>query len=538
MRKIPLVMKVWAGSEPHDMEYISRSIPSLLASHLPDGLEVIIYDDCSPNTGLREFLKTIANRDARVRIIHGTENKGPNLGQQDVYRQIVDEYPDAPYYVNVDDDVVYHRDWLTRLLTAQSNCRRLGLNGVFTALNMPYRKEHTVIMTQGERYLLKWKQPALNWLIPRDLYDDVGPFRDEGIAYDTVYSHWMRLKNHPVICMTPSHVQNIGLLGAYATDDTTTCRDFMGEGMGDSRLTRLGRSVHFTLRRLPDRLRRALDEAATPVSPIRWGTEFVHEGMGHNGESIAMFSFDDAVRLGWDKHAAARRVIEVQQADVPDAAAILALRTNRQGDPVWVEVRWRFAPNLRELVTLDLPYRKPEPGAIFRAIIRQLIPLHDKRVAHNKIRQDNIYLADDGADIHLVWLGTEPCPGISFAEQSSARTVEMLSGALNRWALQETREECAARYLESVAPEVARGQPATPASDVYSAAAVVALGLYTPIRTLDQLAQIRRRWEQGVFSELDPIKDATARSVIKQCLATDPAARPKNARQSAQLLGQ
>lgn len=538
MRKIPLVMKVWAGSEPHDMEYISRSIPSLLASHLPENLEVIIYDDCSPNVGLREFLKAIAKRDARVRIIHGTENKGPNLGQQDIYRQIVDEYPDAPYYVNVDDDVVYHRDWLTRLLAAESNCRRLGLNGVFTALNMPYRKEHAVLMTQGERYLLKWKQPALNWLIPRDLYEDVGPFHDEGIAYDTVYSHWMRLKNHPVICMTPSHVQNIGLLGAYATDDTTTCRDFMGEGKGDSRLIRLGRSVHFTLRRLPDRLRHALDEAATPISPIRWGTEFVHEGMGHSGESVAMFSFDDAVRLGWDKHAAARRVIEVQQAGVPDAAAILALRTNRQGVPVWVEVRWRFAPNLRELATLDLPHRMPEPEAIFSALIRQLIPMHDKRVAHNKIRQDNVYLSDDGADIHLVWLGTEPCPGISFAEQDSALTVGMLSGALNRWALQETREACAARYLESVAPEVARGQPATPASDVFSAAAVVALGLCAPIKTLDQLAQIRHRWAQGVFTDLDQIKDAAARSVIKQCLATDPAMRPGNAHQAAQLLGQ
>lgn len=537
MKKIPLVMKVWAGSEPHDMEYISRSIPSLLASHLPENLEVIIYDDCSPNAELREFLKSIARRDARVRIIHGTENKGPNLGQQDIYRQITGEYPDAPYFVNVDDDVVYHRDWLTRLLAAQNNCRRLGLNGVFTALNMPYRKEHAVLMTEGERYLLKWKQPALNWLIPRDLYEEVGPFRDEGIAYDTVYSHWMRLRSRPVICMTPSHVQNIGLLGAYATDDTTTCRDFVGEGAGDPRLLRLGRSARFTVSRLPDKMRRALDQAATPVSPIRWGAAFVHEGKGRNGESVAMFSFDDAVRMGWDKHAAARRVIEVQQAGMPEAAAILALRTNRQGEPVWVEVRWRFAPHLRELATLGISPGMPAPETIFHALIRQLVPMHDKRVAHNKIRQENVYLSEDGADILLLWLGTEPCPGVSLANPNNAGTLAMLSGALNRWALPETREACAAQYLESLAPEVIRGQPATPAADLFSAAAVVALGLCAPITTLDQFAQIRGRWEQGVFTELDRIRDATARSVVQQCLATDPAARPAHAREAARLLG-
>jgi hypothetical protein len=536
VKKIPLVMKVWAGAEPHDMDYITRSIPSLLASNLPDGLEVIIYDDCSPSPELRKFLGEIASRDSRVRVIRGEINKGPNLGQQDVFRQIVDEYPDAPYFVNVDDDVVYHCDWMMQLLAARKDCRQFGLNGVFTALNMPYRDAHATLVAQGGKYLLKWKQPALNWLIPRDLYEAVGPFRDEGIAYDTVYSHWMRLKHFPVICLTPSYVQNIGLLGAYASDDTTTSCDFVGEGEGHSPFVRLSHAARYTLRRLPGKARRLVDALSHQVAPVRWGTEFVHEGVTRAGESVAMFSFEDAVRLGWDKNAAAHRVLEVQQADWGGASGIRALRRNRQGTPVWVECRWVFSPNLREMAALDLDQRVPAPEAVFSALIQQLALLHDMRVVHNKVRQDNVYSEGSEQGVRLTWLGTEPCPGVRWAGQAERQTIDMLSGALNRWALPEIREAFAARYLESVSPEVMRGEPATPHSDLFAAAAVAVLCNLEPLRTLAELEAIRGRWAQGDFTDLAIIRDSHVRAVMEQCLAVNPETRPASASVAVKLL--
>lgn len=42
-----------------------------------------------------------------------TAKRNPTLGQPDIYRQIVKHYPETPYYVNVDADVVYPRDWIT-----------------------------------------------------------------------------------------------------------------------------------------------------------------------------------------------------------------------------------------------------------------------------------------------------------------------------------------------------------------------------------------------------------------------------------------
>jgi hypothetical protein len=297
-------------------------------------------------------------------VIRGNENKGPNRGQQDLYSHIVEAYPDTSYYVNVDDDVIYHREWMDHLLAARHRCTAIGLNGVFTALNMPYRRPHAVLKTEDQTCLLKWKQPALNWLIPRDVYEDVGPFQDEGIAYDTVYSHWMRLKHYSVICLKPSYVQNIGLLGAYATDDTTTSRDFVGEGVGRSRIERWVDAVGYTARRVPDMARRCVDRAAHQVAPVRWGSEFVHEARARSGASVAMFSFEDAIRLGWDQGDAARRVREVQDADPGGAAAIIDVRENRAGTPVWVECEWTFSPNLRELGALSLARPVPPPETI------------------------------------------------------------------------------------------------------------------------------------------------------------------------------
>ncbi len=519
------------------MDYITRSIPSLLASRLPEEIEVVIYDDCSPNPALGAFLRQVAQHDSRVRIIRGTENKGPNLGQQDIYAQVVAEYPDAPYYVNVDDDVVYHRDWFVHLATARSDCRAVGLRGVFTALNMPYRAAHSSLVTGGRKYLLKWKQPALNWLIPRDVYEAVGPFRDEGIAYDTVYSHWMRLRHFPVICLSPSYVQNIGLVGAYATDDTTTSLDFVGEGGHASALRRWTHAARYKLRRFPDRVRRIFDAAAQQIAPVRWGTEFVHEGISGAGQSVAMFSFDDAERLGWTKEAAARRAVEVQQACPEGSAGILAVRKNRNGMPVWVECRWQFSPNLRELATLGLPQERPDAVTLFQSIVRQLLPLHQRRVAHNKIRQENIYLEGEEQTLRLTWLGTEPCPGINLQEQGEDRTIAMLSGALNRWARNAVRETFAARYLDSVAPEVIQGRPATPASDIFAAAAVTALQTVPPVQTLEALRHLRHRWATGHFAELRQLGDAKVRRVLEQCLSSDPAQRPADAMEVMRRLG-
>ena len=69
----------------------------------------------------------------------------------------------------------------------------------------------------------------MNWFIPRDVYDQIGPFRDKGIAYDTEYCDRMAALKLPVICIKPSYVQNIGYHGAYQSDESYTANDYVGD---------------------------------------------------------------------------------------------------------------------------------------------------------------------------------------------------------------------------------------------------------------------------------------------------------------------
>lgn len=522
-------MKTWAGEAAHDLEYIRRSIPSLLASDLPAGAELLVYDDCSPNPEVRRLLEEVARRDDRVRLVFGDVNRGPNWGQEFIYRQVEADYPDAPYYVNVDDDVVYHRDWLTRLVDAWQVLGGLGIHGIHTALDMPFRRAEAAVRVAGRRYHLKWKQPALNWFIPREVYAAVGPFVDEGIAYDTVYSHWMRLRGYPVIAMTPSYVQNIGLLGAYADDDTTTSRDFLGEGEGDGLPRRLGRALRYTVNRIPDRVRGWTDTAPARYGPIRWGTDFVFDGRAADGAERALFAPLEGLGAAQGQARVLARVAEVRAAQGPEAFALLGPHFDRHGTLKWVESEWRFTPNLREARGLGPGAGGLDPRRLLQALAHQVAPLHARNVVHNKIRLDNVYVTAEGPGprVRLAWLGTEPLPAM-LAGGGTGDSVAALSGALNRWARPETRERFAAGFLEAIAPEIGDGAAPSPASDVYAMAAVVALSQDAPPITLGALAERRDRWTAGRFPDA-LLADPALADLLATCLQPDPARRPATA---------
>ena len=271
--RIPIVIKLWAGDNSHDFEYIRQSIPSLLRSDLPKGAEICLFDDCSPNPALRPFLDDLSHTDKRIRLFRFDKNKGPNKGQEDAYRIIRSEYPDSPLYLNLDDDVVYSKTWFNEILLCRQKMLSTGIDGIFSAMNMPLRP-HFRRMANGNRvYLLKRRQPALNWVIPNGILKAVGSFKDEGIAYDSVYSYRMRLFGYPIICIKPSFAQNIGLQGAYATDAATTAGDFIGEGEGASRREYLFNSMYFKAWRLYKFLKTQFRYGTQIHGPIRWGSE-------------------------------------------------------------------------------------------------------------------------------------------------------------------------------------------------------------------------------------------------------------------------
>jgi glycosyltransferase involved in cell wall biosynthesis len=242
----PILVKVWAGAASHDFRYIARSLPSLLESDLPGHARVVLIDDCSPDPRVARFLARCSARYPHVEVRTNPRRLGPNGGQAYNFPRLVDRFPDAPYYVLCDDDIIYHPGWLGRLIRVHDEARDAGLRGVFTALNVPIRPGFGSARLPTGEVLLKERQAALNWLLPRDVYEAVGPFRDVGIAYDTDYCDRMAALGLPVICLRPSYVQNIGYHGAYQDDETYTAGDYVGR-----------RDAYLRSRDLVYRLRRA-----------------------------------------------------------------------------------------------------------------------------------------------------------------------------------------------------------------------------------------------------------------------------------------
>jgi glycosyltransferase involved in cell wall biosynthesis len=224
----PIMIKVWAGASRHDFRYIRCSLPSLLSSDLPDNAFIVLVDDCSTDQRIQPYLSAIAAKYPNIDVWINPHRMGPNTGQAYNFPLLVNMFSNAPYYVLCDDDVIYHPGWLQRLIKVYEEAKKEGLTGIFTALNVPARPSYATIRLPTSEVLLKERQMALNWLVPREVYDTVGPFRDVGVAYDTDYANRMAELKIPVICLKPSYVQNIGYHGAYQTDDTLTAKDFVG----------------------------------------------------------------------------------------------------------------------------------------------------------------------------------------------------------------------------------------------------------------------------------------------------------------------
>jgi glycosyltransferase involved in cell wall biosynthesis len=226
---LPILVKTWSGRGSHRFGYIRRSLPSLLASDLPGNAHVLVVDDQSDDPRLVGFLERLASEDPRVRVWKNPTRMGPNLGQEYNVPRVVERFPDAEFLVFCDDDIVYHPGWLQRTLQVATEAASAGLTGVFTALNVPFRAAYGERRMPTSDLLLKERQAALNWVMPRSVYDRVGPFKDAGIAYDTEYCDRMAALKIPVICLRPSWVQNIGYFGAYQSSTTFTAPDYVGK---------------------------------------------------------------------------------------------------------------------------------------------------------------------------------------------------------------------------------------------------------------------------------------------------------------------
>src|SRR5262249_8447486 len=159
-----------------------------------------IADDQSSDPRLEALLRRLAASHSGIELWRNPERMGPNLGQEFNVPLIIKRHPEAEFLVFCDDDIVYHPGWLQRTLQVAREAASAGLTGVFTALNVPFRPAYKTVALPTSEVLLKERQAALNWVMPRGVYERVGPFKDAGIAYDTEYCNRLSALQIPVIC--------------------------------------------------------------------------------------------------------------------------------------------------------------------------------------------------------------------------------------------------------------------------------------------------------------------------------------------------
>ncbi|MEU9336045.1 protein kinase [Streptomyces sp. NPDC048290] len=189
----------------------------------------------------------------------------------------------------------------------------------------------------------------------------------------------------------------------------------------------------------------------------------------------------------------ARRVRGLYTASVVDADA--------EARVPWMATEYIPAPSLRELVTSQGPLPSPALHWIAAGMTEALVSIHTAGLVHRDVKPSNVLLPEDGP--RLIDFGISQAADI-------------------------TRTATALGTIAFAAPEQARGEPTTPASDVFSLGATLhylATGR-SPYRDMGEgsaLEQLVRAAE----GDLDLTGLATdVHDLILPCLALDAARRP------------
>ncbi|MEU3447329.1 protein kinase [Streptomyces thermolilacinus] len=191
--------------------------------------------------------------------------------------------------------------------------------------------------------------------------------------------------------------------------------------------------------------------------------------------------------------ALARRVRGLFTASVVDADA--------EAPVPWMATEYVPAPSLRELVASQGPLPSGALHWVAAGMVEALVSIHAAGLVHRDVKPSNVLLPEDGPRL------------IDFGISQAADV---------------TRTKAALGTIAFAAPEQARGEPTSPASDVFSLGATLfhlATGR-SPYRDMGQgtaIEQLVRAAEgdldlTGLPGELD--------GLVLPCLALDPADRP------------
>ncbi|MFI8325586.1 protein kinase [Streptomyces sp. NPDC085529] len=228
----------------------------------------------------------------------------------------------------------------------------------------------------------------------------------------------------------------------------------------------------------------------------------VYLARSRGGRTVAvktLLTSDDGIVAPEDRRRFAREAALAQRVQGPFTAGIVA--ADAEARVPWIATEYIPAPSLRDLVVSQGPLPAEALPWIAAGTAEALVGIHAAGLVHRDVKPSNILLPGDGPRV------------IDFGISQAADL---------------TRTGTALGTIPFAAPEQARGEPTTPASDVFSLGAtffflVTGRSPYRGMGDGTAMEQLLRAAEADL--DLSGLPDG-ARELVLPCLATAPAARP------------
>lgn len=220
---------IFKGRNYNRLGFLKRSINSIFANTtIP--FKIIVIDDCSTNQEHLDYLRSLEKL-GRIKLIE----KGDQKGRQHSFAlQLHEGYMSGADYIKVaDDDFIYRKGWLDKLVKAYKNLEEnlegkpVGVLTCFNRLGTKYPEMNL----KGIRYGIKDHWIGGNWLMSRKVIEKAGMKLEETIdhpenwgsgwiddgSYQLRMSKELGFANAFILLEEPSLSDHIGEIGIHST---------------------------------------------------------------------------------------------------------------------------------------------------------------------------------------------------------------------------------------------------------------------------------------------------------------------------------
>ena len=202
IKKIPVCMMTYERAD-----YFHKSIQSLLRTDL-FGAEIIVFDDCSKEFNKLEKLNYYRLKGIKI-IVNKAQRQTKRMFRK-MLKYALDNY-DTDCIIIVQDDIVYNKQWLNKLLEIKDKVPNLGILTPWDRrCELMSNKEGWIYRNlEGNKH--KCTIGGVCWLVTKSFALEILKMkRIGGNQYDSAYQKTCSHKGYNIASTVPSYVQHFG----------------------------------------------------------------------------------------------------------------------------------------------------------------------------------------------------------------------------------------------------------------------------------------------------------------------------------------